>query len=351
MELPYKLGLGGVVLILCFILFFFDDRIFTLWRVGSQSPGAFSVQHLRSLVWRGPVSNPLRRRSIFNPSLVYDSERSRWLVIARYTRGRRIGQCLLQYLLDDDEVKLRNELYRATMILYVFNEEFEKLSEEPVFVNKFWGTNDPLTWQGEDPRIYFDEEGRVAVQATVHGRAGEIKLGRGKLVRMDGKLTWQLKRVVQSGKPQKNWAPTPKLRDGSQIFLTNVYPRWRCATLSADGVPNLVVDQMSPVVLKGLRCTSPCRPLTDKTLLTCLHSTHPYKTYLAEICSETLLPIRVSPPLDFSPEQSYIEFASGLEIVGDRVYIGMGINDAQSEIYLLSRGDVDGLMVIPLRMN
>jgi hypothetical protein len=237
------------------------------------------------------------------------------------------------------------------MILYIFNGEFEKLSEEPVYVNTFGGTGNPLFWQGEDPRLYLDEKGRKMVQGTIHGKAGEIRLGHGSLVRIDGKLIWDVSAVVQSPKSEKNWSSTPLTRGGSRLFLTDVSPKWRFCTLSRTGIPNPIFVMDSPSVLKGLRCTSPCRDFSPRTLLTCLHSTHPYKTYFLEIDSETLLPIRMSPPLDFSPDKSYIEFASGLELVDNNVYIGVGLNDAQFEIYRLSKTDVAGFMNISFSYN
>lgn len=346
MDVPVKIGVGVLVLISAFMILFFDDRFFVLWRMSQRSPKIYSLKEIRDVVWRSPLSNPLRRRSMFNPSLLYEASRDRWLVLARYTRGRRLGQCLIQYLLDDDDVKLRNETYRASMILYIFNGDFEKLSEEPVYVNKFGGSRNPLFWQGEDPRLYLDAGGKKIVQATIHGRNGEIRLGHGELVRIDGKLIWNVTTVVQSSRPEKNWSSTPLSRDGSRVFLTDVSPRWRFCTLSQTGVPTTVFDMNSPSVLRRLRCTSPCRRFSAHTMLTCLHSAHPYKTYFLEFDSNRLLPIRMSPPLDFSPDKSYIEFASGLEIVGNNVYIGVGLNDAQFEIYRLSRTDVAGFMNI-----
>lgn len=341
-----KISLSVFLGVVGFCLLFFEDRIQVLLYMLRRR--GYSLRNVRKLVWRSPVSNPLRRRSVFNPSLLFDAPKTRWLVLCRNTRGRRVGQCLIQYLLDDDVVELRGTTYRASMLLYVFSDEFEKQSEEPVYVSVETKGVNPLFWQGEDPKIYVDEHGCKMVQATIHSPRGLICLGQGPLSRVDGKLVWDVKRVVQSRVNQKNWSASPLRREGRQIFLSHVYPKWRWTTLSPDGIPRVEFEVLSPGELRDLRCTSVCREFRENTLLTCLHSKNPYKTYFCEIDRQTLLPIRMSPAFDFSPDRSYIEFCSGLDIVDDKVYLGVGINDVEFEIYLMEKDEVIKTLVYPL---
>jgi len=348
---PSTYGIVVLFTLLGIIAFVVDEKIYALWRMWGRTSKAYSLKELRSIVWKGPSSNPLSRRSVFNPSLLHEPERKRWLLLARYTRGRRLGQCTLQYLLDDDICMIRNEKYRASMRLYIFDDHFRCIREEPVFVNVLEGARDPLFWQGEDPRIFRDSDGRIRVQATLHGQYGEIKLGYGGIIRIDGRLVWEVDTVVKSQSPQKNWAPTPLTRGGRQIFLTHVSPRWVCATISPEGYPDYFFSTPSPGQLRGLRCTSPCVRFSENSFITCIHSVHPYKTYFLEIDAQTLEPLRMSAPLDFNPDVSYIEFASGLEIVGDNVFVGVGINDTRCEVHVLTKFDVDCLMQTSFPVN
>lgn len=349
MDTVSKVGFSVFLGVVFFCLMFFEDRLQVLMYMLSRQ--GYSLRNVRKLVWKSPLSNPLRRRSVFNPSMIFDADRKRWLVLCRYTRGRRVGQCMLQYLLDDDVLRLRGRRYRASMLLYIFNDEFEKQSEEPVYVLSEIKSTNPLFWQGEDPKLYVDEHGKIMVQATLHSPSGLICLGQGSLARVDDKLVWDVRRTVQSRVNQKNWSASPLAYQGSQMFLSHVYPKWRWTILSPEGVPRVVFESFSFGELGDLRCTSGCRPFRENTLLTCLHSKNPYKTYLCEIDRETLLPVRMSPAFEFSPDKSYIEFCSGLEIVGDKVYFGVGINDAQFEIYLMMRDEVEKLLFVSLNSD
>jgi hypothetical protein len=258
---------------------------------------------------------------------------------------------MLQYLLDDDNVRIRGKAYRASMLLYIFNDEFETQSEEPVYVSVERKSSNPLFWQGEDPKLYINEHGQRMVQATLHSPEGLICLGQGPLSRVDGKLIWDVKRVVQSRVHQKNWAASSLQRDGRQLFLSHVFPRWRWSSISEDGTPRTEFEAPSPGELTDLRCTSGCREFRENTLLTCLHSKNPYRTYFCEIDRKTLLPLRLSPAFDFTPSKTYIEFCSGLEIAGNKVYFGVGINDAEFEIYLMEKEEVIKTLIQPLFPN
>lgn len=242
--------------------------------------------------------------------------------------------------MDDDLIHIRGGEYRASMLLYVFSDEFEKRKEEPVYVSVGRGTSNPLFWQGEDPRLYRNEKGELMVQATIHSPEGLICLGQGTLCRVDGRLVWNVQRIVQSRVNQKNWAASPLTRNGRQLFLSHVYPKWCWTSLDVGGVSRREFVIPSFGEFTDLRCTSGCVDFRPNTLLTCLHSKKPYKTFFCEIDKTTLLPLNISPALDFSPEKSYIEFCSGLEVVGEKVYLGVGINDAQFEIYLMDREEI-----------
>lgn len=303
-------------------------------------------------VWQGPLYGPVSRRSVFNPSIIYDHDSDRWVVICRYTRGRNTGQIVLQYLAEDDTKTIYDKVHRATMRIFVLDKHFRLISDEPVYVDTkpYPGAEarDILFWQGEDPRFFVDEHGRLMVQASVHQRDRVIKLAHGRLERTPDSrfMKWVIERVIKLPSSQKNWGSLPAKQDDRKMFLTDVHPRWKIQIVSSDGTVTRVVDvDTTPYKqLQGLRCTSRCCTFTETTLLTCLHSVHPYQTYFCEIDMETTLPIRLSPPLIFDVD-SYIEFPSGLDILDDRVFIGIGINDVKAAIYSINKDKVSELLL------
>ena len=326
------------------ILFFLDERLYILWKIWTQRPKAVPVGELSSrVVWEEGPSFPLSRRSVFNPSIHFDKVSNRWLMISRFTRGRRVGQCLLQYTIEDDLIDIDGLEHRASMLLQIFDMGFNLIREIPVYVRTFGGSNDCLRWQGEDPRFFTNEIGELQVQATLHEPNGKIRLAHGPLrTTSDGRVLWNVSRVIKSSENQKNWGALP---DGRR-FLTNVFPEWRVASLDSAGYQTTLMSLDTSGIdrLTGLRCTSGCKQFTKSTLLTCLHSVHPYRTYLCEIDSRTLKPLRISPPLEFCEGLGYIEFPSGLEVLGEDVFLGVGINDIKLKVIKLKAYLVGELM-------
>lgn len=306
------------------------------------------LSRFSQLVFQGPDSDPLSRRSVFNPSLLFDGC---WHLVARYTRGRRLAQCIWQLALEDDVVNIEGVEYRASMIYYQLDCKFKIVNEVPVYVRTepYPGARslNSLWWQGEDPRFFKNEDGKLTVQATVHQTDGVIKLGHGTLKYKQGHLTWEINRIIQTPLSQKNWAAIPLNHQGRQLFLDRVSPEWSVVTLDEKGVIQTVIKTNKFAKWFGkLRCTTGCRPFKPGTLLTCLHTANPYRTILCELSSTTLLPNRISKPLEFKYPDAYIEFPSGLEILDGNVFIGLGFNDTHFEIRKLPIDVVDKLLSI-----
>jgi len=339
--------------LLTWLILFLDDRFFTIWKLWRErnnlqlTKGIFPIDNYGTVVWREPKRSPLSRRSVFNPSIIFDRQRDRWLVASRYTRGRRTGQCLIQYLADDDDVLIRGETFRANILISVFDRSFErKLEEFPVYVKRYSGSVDPLFWQGEDPRVFI-ETGELMIQSTLHSVDGKRLLAHGSLETRDSRVIYVPKRIIRSQFDEKNWSAISN-RNG--VFLTHVHPRWKVAKLTGESsVPDFILDAEAPEILRGLRCTSGCKPFKPTTLITCLHSTHPYRTYLCELDSRTLLPIRLSQPLEFGSGLNYIEFPSGLEVRDNEVYFGVGLDDIEFQIFKTTKEVIDNLLTIIIR--
>ena len=335
------------VSIIIFMLFFMDEIFQTDIKSGIRFNNTVDLSKLGELVWSGPPSSALSRRSVFNPSIIYHS--GCWHVFTRYTRGRRLLQCMLQYSFENDVVTIRGEKYRASILYYRLDGQFNPISEEPVYVREEplpgFSPTDPLFWQGEDPRVFRNEKNQLRLQATVH--KGDIrKLAQGCVSRMDDYLIWEVERVVDSPVSEKNWAAIPLTNEGSQLFLKHVSPNWTVGTLNTKGKFTPIIESNKyEKKLTKLRCTSCCCTFRQNTLLTCLHTTHPYQTVLCEIDSKTLLPTRLSLPLRFRMEDSYIEFPSGLCIRDNYVYFGLGLNDTTCEIRKFSMDEVEKLLV------
>lgn len=222
------------------VLFFLDERLFILWKIWTQRPKAVPVGELsRKIVWETEPQSPiLSRRSIFNPSIHFDRVSKRWLMISRFTRGRRVGQCLLQYAIEDDLLKIDGSEHRASMLLQIFDREFNLIRETPVYVKTFQGSSDCLRWQGEDPRFFLNEDGELQVQATLHEPTGKIRLAHGPLgTSSDGRVYWKVTRVIKSSENQKNWGGMMGNR-----FLTNVFPEWRVVSLDRRGKQTTVMS-------------------------------------------------------------------------------------------------------------
>jgi len=345
------------VLVICIFICLFLDETFYIDTKGEQRfNNTVDLSELTNTVWKSPPSTALSRRSIFNPSLIFDPHLDCWHMFCRYTRGRRLLQCLLQYLLEDDIVYIDKRSYRASILYIRLNSDFQPIQEIPVYVETepYPGAipHDQLFWQGEDPRVFRDENNNLKIQATIHQSDGIIRLGQGSLKTVDDKLIWKIERVIRSETSEKNWSAIPLVKDDSQLFLTHVSPVWRMATLSPGGVVTPVLETSKyDIWFNKLRCTSSCQMFTEKTMLTCLHTVHPYRTVLCEISCETLLPIRLSHPLEFKNSNAYIEFASGFCIKDDKVYFGMGFNDTYSEVISLTKERVEGLLVNVLNIR
>lgn len=335
------------------IVFFFDEIFYTDLKQTSKFRDYIDVTEISEMVWRGPISNPMYRRSVFNPSFIFDSSKNVWHLVARFTRGRRLAQCIWQYVLDDDLIQIDGREHRSTIMYYQLDRNFNVLHEERVFVETepYPGATpiDQLFWQGEDPRIYRDENGKIKVQATVHQNDGVIKLAQGTLKYKEDLLTWNINRIIQSPLSEKNWGALPLNHKGRQLFLDKVSPEWSVVTLDEKGNKNQVLKTEKFAKWFGkLRCTSACRPFRDGTLLTCLHTVHPYRTILCELSCKTLLPLRISRPLEFKTPDAYIEFPSGLEILDGNVFFGLGFNDTYFEIRKVPLVEVDNLLTITL---
>lgn len=343
----------ALIIALLSIWVIFDEDIIKSVKQIYRSKDSVLVQgNIVRKVWQGPIHSPVSRRSVFNPSIIYDHGSERWFVICRYTRGRKTGQVLLQYLAEDDTTLIYDKVHRATMILFVLDKRFNLVSREPVYVDNepYPGAQpqDLLFWQGEDPRFFVDEHNRLMVQASVHQMDRIIKLAHGRLEKTpDGRfLKWTIEKVIKLPSSQKNWGSLPVTQFNSKLFLTDVYPKWKVQIVDQQGSVKNIIDIDTPgILLKNLRCTSRCCLFKQGTLLTCLHSVHPYQTYFCEIDLSTLGPLRLSPPLIFDID-SYIEFPSGLDIIDDFVYVGVGINDVKASVYRLPVDYVDRLLKV-----
>jgi hypothetical protein len=333
--------------IVVFMLFFMDEIFYTDMKSGLRFRNTVDLSQSGEIVWNGPPSNAFSRRSVFNPTMIFHS--GYWHVFTRYTRGRRFLQCMMEYSLDNDVIEIAGKEYRASVRYFMLDRDFRVLTDVPVFVpmvpSPGFVPPDPLFWQGEDPRVYRNESNQIRLQATLH--QGDVrKLAQGRIVRREGMLIWDIERIIQSGVSEKNWSALPLLHKGSQVFLTHVAPSWRMGTLDRNGELHTFLETTKyQKWLSKLRCTSCCIPFRKDTLLTCLHTTHPYQTVLCEIDSKTLLPLRLSLPLQFHMDDSYIEFPSGLATKDNKIYFGLGLNDTFCEIRGLSTDEVERLLV------
>ena len=330
-----------------FMLFFMDEIFYTDVKSGIRFRNTVDLSSSGEIVWSGPASSAMSRRSVFNPSMLFHSDS--WHVFTRYTRGRRFLQCMMQYSFENDVVDIGGKEYRASIRYYRLDDKFQTIVDEPVYVEMVprpgFTPMDSLFWQGEDPRVFCNEKNQIRVQATIH--QGEIrKLAQGKIVRREGKLVWEIEKIIQSKESEKNWSALPISLKDQQLFITHVSPTWRVGALDKQGRFNPVVQTSKyEKWFSKLRCTSLCCPFKSDTFLTCLHTTHPYQTILCEIDSKTLLPLRLSLPLKFHFDDSYIEFPSGLAVKDKRVYLGLGLNDTFCEIRALSIEEVEKLLV------
>jgi hypothetical protein len=330
------------------------DEIYLVdYHAHDRFKNTFHMKRYGKIVWQGPICNVWERRSVFNPSIVYEPSKERWHIFCRYTRGRRALQCMYQQLLENDVVKISDQEYRESMLYICLTKEFHTISSEPVFVNTSpKGCSSPidiLFWQGEDPRAFRNQDGKLRLQATVH--SGETrKLGYGALVRKQGKMVWDPETIIQSKSNEKNWSALPLIdKSGSQIFLSHVSPEWKMTIIDSNGYPQTILSTGKyEAWFRKLRCTSPSYYLSPGRLLTCLHTYHPYRTILCEIDSKSLLPTRMSLPLEFEYPDSYIEFPSGLYILHDKVYFGVGVNDTRSKIWEFPKSFIQSLLTIHL---
>lgn len=202
--------------------------------------------------------------------------------------------------------------------------------------------------QYEDPRICI-HEGRIYIVVTRHIWNWTRLLCFPFLMRLDADLT--IDKVINISTQgfdmsmmQKNWCPFS--HRGRLLLHTDAYPIWRVRTVDVEtGKLTTVVEQNSSLSgYTNLRCTSswvsyriPHRDsMRNLDMYICaLHTKSKkrvYRTLLVGIDSNSLLPVMCSSLLCLHDEHKSIQFASGLLVKGDDLYITMGVNDTSFHI-------------------
>lgn len=315
---------------LLFIIFYFDRLFFKIFNLCTRRIGYESHRLMEyETVWSSRPTGMLSNRSIFNPDMFYDSTSKTWYVVSRYTKGHRISQFLSCILSKEEDIII-------AMILMTLDNNFRELSRREIYVERepIYGFKSTVkTWQhGEDPRIFYDETiDKFVVQATIYSTDGCNHIAHGVLIENDsGVLLWKIIRICGINgdtRYNKNWSYIRK-----NLYLSHCYPEWKVVRMDSNGNSRIAVG-VKTIINNRLRCTSKFCQFSSNSYLTLLHTYNEfYRCVFCEVDKEKLLPIRYSHPLDFTEDDNYVEFPSGLYIVGDYVFIGLGVNDVECKI-------------------
>jgi len=331
-------------LVILLMILIFDKNIIRFIASNYVVPERYETQVVhKPIVWKSISCSALSRRSLYNPDLWYDAKTQRWHVLCRYTRGHRAMQYISSYIKEEEEIPN----HRLTMLLYTLDKDFHEIDCLPVYVNdeplKGFSSDNMLYWNGEDPRLFFDESvGKFMVQATLHNANRKTYLGHGVLVGHGDYSVWEVKRICgilgEEIVSHKNWS---YIREN--LYLTHCYPNWQIVKMNTAGGCTIV--QRTPTILKNeVRCTTKFISYGDRTYLTLLHTFKPYRTVFCEVDKQTLRPLRYSQPIRFFEQVNYVEFPSGLFVQGEYVYVGLGVNDCDAYIIRIEKNHVDKLL-------
>lgn len=138
---------------------------------------------------------------------------------------------------------------------------------------------------------------------------------------------------------QKNWCP---FSHGGELALhTDSYPTWRVRKVNMhSGELSIIVEKDVREFFEAkeyphLRCSTSWVRVGDNYICA-LHTRAEkpilYRTVLVLMDSMTLMPIKKSRPLCLHDEHKIIQFASGLLVKGEDLYITMGIGDTSFQI-------------------
>lgn len=323
-----------VITVLHFDRLFFKILNLRKHRLGYESSRLVEYE----TVWSVSPAPMISKRSVFNPDMWYDSSKKLWYVIARYTKGHRFSQLISCMISEKDNLQV-------AMILFTLDDNFNQISQREVYVEKepMEGYQPSVSYwsNGEDPRLFFDDSmGKYVIQATIHNLDKSIHIAHGVLVEnKQGLLLWKIFRVCGIdgvSKYQKNWSYI-----GKNVYLSHCFPKWQIVKMNELG-DSTIVRQCDTIINNNLRCTSKFCLFTAHSYLTLLHTYNQfYRCVFCEVDRKTLLPIRYSKPIDFTEDTSYVEFPSGLFILNDRVYVGLGINDVECKIIRIHKDVID----------
>lgn len=136
----------------------------------------------------------------------------------------------------------------------------------------------------------------------------------------------------------KNWNFFVDAAD-ELLLLTDMYP-FRIQRTDFKGNLEIVVETKYPQ-LKGLRCTSTAVKFEQDSLLTIAHDKENLRIHSYFVVYKNTYPynlLAVSNRICFFG--AVIEFASGLTVINDRFYIGVGVNDAYGYILETTLPDI-----------
>lgn len=327
------------IVIIFFTVFYFDRLFYKIYNLCVHRLG-YENRQLKNYetVWSSGSSNMFSQRSIFNPDMWYDSSKKLWYVIARHTNGHRLWQLItVQFL--------KQESLTPVMILFTLDENFRELSRKQVYAEDEpipgYKSNNISWHNGEDPRIFYDDYlQKFVVQATIHNKDKSIHIAHGILAENEnGNLVWNIFRVCGvdgNTKYHKNWSYISE-----NLYLSHCHPEWQVVKMSSDTGNCEIVSKRKTIINNNLRCTTKLCSFSSNSYLTLLHTYNQfYRCVFCEVDKQTLLPIKYSYPIEFTDCDNYVEFPSGLFIVGDYIYIGLGINDMECKIIKIHKNIV-----------
>lgn len=327
------------------------------------------------------------KRSVFNPSMLYNHETNTITVVTRYTRSRRAIDYVNAFV-NFETIMLEGHEWFPVMVTFTLCAETFNVIGKPqaIFVRTQPDASLPkishgLWPHGEDPRFvtFPGVNNDVLIQCTLQDVGlCTSRIGFGKLRTIDDQyLVWDLVHIVRpeyglsmsltrsefssrKGGPQKNWAAfqaADRAPTKPPLFLTHASPKWQVAELvmrpdeCRDLVPTWIEEAEVAVPFdesrgygRHLRCTSAVVTSVrhDGRLLTLLHTIFPYYLCLCEFSSTfPYHPIRISNPIIY--KGAYIEFPSGL-IWNSRTntyIIGFGIDDVRCDMAEMTPDDVE----------
>lgn len=181
----------------------------------------------------------------------------------------------------------------------------------------------------EDARIYYYKDTEY-ILVTDYDLKQQIVIVNGT----------QNRKLTNSSEKFKNWNFFED-KSGELLLLTDINP-FTIRKTNFDGKVEIVVRHPPDYRLENLRCTSKPIPFGKDELLTIAHNKTPLRSiasYFVAFRNEYPFNVtRVSHEIRFFG--TFVEFCSGLERVGDQIYVGIGVNDYSGFVLEIQEADI-----------